>query len=33
VVHLFDPRTRCHYNLEALWGDAHAVDTAHFLTA
>ena len=33
VVHLFDPPTRSHYNLEALWGDAHTLDTAAFLTA
>ncbi len=33
VVHLFDPHARAHYNLEALWGDAHSVDTASFLTA
>ncbi len=26
VVHLFDPDTRCHYDLEMMWGDAPRVD-------
>jgi ribosome-associated protein len=25
VVHLFEPRTRLHYDLEMLWGDAERV--------
>ncbi len=32
VVHLFDPPTRAFYRLEALWGDAPALDPAAFLT-
>jgi ribosome-associated protein len=32
IVHLFDPETRRHYNLEALWGDAKLVDMANLLT-
>jgi len=26
VVHLFEPNTRAHYDLEMLWGDAERVD-------
>jgi ribosome-associated protein len=33
IVHLFDPPTRDHYRLEALWGDAQTLDAANFLTA
>lgn len=28
VVHLFEPNTRAHYDLEMLWGDAPRVDWA-----
>ena len=28
VVHLFDPPSRAHYDLELLWGDAPRVDWA-----
>lgn len=28
MVHLFEPNTRGHYDLEMLWGDAPAVDWA-----
>jgi ribosome-associated protein len=33
VVHVFEPHTRSVYNLESLWGDAEALDTAQILTA
>ena len=26
VVHLFEPDTRLHYDLETLWGDAERVE-------
>ena len=26
IVHLFEPSTRTHYNLESLWGDADILD-------
>lgn len=28
VVHLFEPNTRAHYDLEMIWGDAPRVDFA-----
>ena len=26
VVHVFEPNTRAHYDIEMLWGDAHRID-------
>ena len=29
MVHLFEPETRAHYDLEMLWGDAPKIDWQH----
>lgn len=29
MVHLFEPATRAHYDLEMLWGDAPTIDWRH----